>query len=100
MVHDRIMYNFLKIFQLQSLLLFHIDSVCLLLRWGALDAEAYIESSRSVLKILWEVGSSSHLANNLLWLRARISAIEALTQYEVTFMNCWKACLLAAHQLS
>ncbi|ESW23000.2 hypothetical protein PHAVU_004G009118 [Phaseolus vulgaris] len=34
-------------------------SLCLLLRWGAMDAEAYSEASKSVLPIVWNVVTSS-----------------------------------------
>ncbi|OVA20781.1 protein of unknown function DUF3730 [Macleaya cordata] len=56
--------------------------ICILLRWGALDAEAYPEASKNVLQILWEVGTSSH-SNEYKWAKARTSAFESLTQYEV-----------------
>ncbi|GLU02102.1 hypothetical protein SLE2022_193690 [Rubroshorea leprosula] len=59
-------------------------SICLLLRWGAMDAEAYPETSSDVLKVLWEIGSSTRLSNVLQWAKARASAFEALTQYEVS----------------
>ncbi|CBI34876.3 unnamed protein product, partial [Vitis vinifera] len=58
-------------------------SVCLLLRWGAMDAEAYSEASRNVLQILWEVASSRHTGHGSLWAKARTSAFEALIHYEV-----------------
>lgn len=62
-----------------------IGSLCILLRWGAMDAEAYPEASRTVLKILWDTGTTTHLGHELQWAKARASAFEALTQYEVNF---------------
>ncbi|KAL9458356.1 hypothetical protein AB3S75_007260 [Citrus x aurantiifolia] len=59
-------------------------SLCILLRWGAMDAEAYPEASRTVLKILWDTGTTTHLGHELQWAKARASAFEALTQYEVS----------------
>ncbi|XP_057481675.1 protein RST1 isoform X1 [Actinidia eriantha] len=56
---------------------------CLLLRWGAMDAEAYPEAARNVLQILWDVGTSGHLDRGPLWPKARVSAFDALTHYEV-----------------
>ncbi|XP_027358768.1 protein RST1 [Abrus precatorius] len=56
-------------------------SLCLLLRWGAMDAEAYPEASKSVLQIMWDVVTSGQ---ETLWAKARISALEALAQYEVS----------------
>ncbi|XP_026387269.1 protein RST1-like isoform X3 [Papaver somniferum] len=59
------------------------NSLCLLLRWGALDAEAYPEASKSVSQILWEVGTSSYATHGYKWAKARTSAFESLTHYEV-----------------
>lgn len=70
-----------RVFQVDPYL---THSVCLLLRWGAMDAEAYPEASRDVLKVLWEVGSSTQLNNVVQWAKARASAFESLTQYEVS----------------
>ncbi|XVF58012.1 hypothetical protein PTKIN_Ptkin07bG0028200 [Pterospermum kingtungense] len=58
-------------------------SVCLLLRWGAMDADAYPEASREVLKIVWGVGCSLQADTNLQWAKAKTSAFEALTNYEI-----------------
>ncbi|KAK3032084.1 hypothetical protein RJ639_036298 [Escallonia herrerae] len=57
--------------------------ICLLLRWGAMDAEAYPDAAMSVLQILLEVGSFRHPGHGSIWAKARASAIESLTQYEV-----------------
>ncbi|CAH1420627.1 unnamed protein product [Lactuca virosa] len=59
------------------------NSICLLLRWGAMDAEAYPENATSVLQILWEVATSRNPSQGSLWTNARESAFEALSQYEV-----------------
>ncbi|XP_023735166.1 protein RST1 isoform X1 [Lactuca sativa] len=59
------------------------NSICLLLRWGAMDAEAYPENATSVLQILWEIATSRNPSHGSLWANARESAFEALTQYEV-----------------
>ncbi|KAJ1389506.1 hypothetical protein SESBI_38241 [Sesbania bispinosa] len=56
-------------------------SICLLLKWGAMDAEAYPEASKGVLQIMWDVVTSGQETK---WAKARISALEALTQYEVS----------------
>ncbi|KAL2335728.1 hypothetical protein Fmac_016941 [Flemingia macrophylla] len=55
-------------------------SLCLLLRWGAMDAEAYPEASKSVLQIMWDVVTCGQERQ---WAKARISALEALAQYEM-----------------
>ncbi|KAG2714612.1 hypothetical protein I3760_03G035700 [Carya illinoinensis] len=59
-------------------------SICLLLRWGAMDAEAYPEASKNVLHILWGIGNSVHPGHDLKWAKARTSAFVALIQYEVS----------------
>ncbi|KAD2393676.1 hypothetical protein E3N88_40653 [Mikania micrantha] len=60
-----------------------IANICLLLKWGALDAESYPEYASSVLQILWEVASCKHTCHDSSWANARASAFEALTSYEV-----------------
>ncbi|CAB4305648.1 unnamed protein product [Prunus armeniaca] len=57
-------------------------SICLLLRWGAIDAEAYPEASKNVLQILWSVSISGHPGLESQWAKARASSLEALAQYE------------------
>ncbi|KAL4581590.1 hypothetical protein LXL04_006113 [Taraxacum kok-saghyz] len=59
------------------------NSICLLLRWGAMDAEAYPENATSVLQILWEIATSRIPSHDSLWTNARESAFQALTQFEV-----------------
>ncbi|KAK7266047.1 hypothetical protein RIF29_18686 [Crotalaria pallida] len=59
-------------------------SICLLLRWGAMDAEAYPEASKGVVQIIWDVIASSQ---DIKWAKARISAVEALTQYEISQLD-------------
>ncbi|CAK7328106.1 unnamed protein product [Dovyalis caffra] len=59
-------------------------SICLLLKWGAMDAEAYSEASSNVLQILWGIATAIHVSKAPEWAKARIFAIEALSQYEVT----------------
>ncbi|KAI5442301.1 hypothetical protein KIW84_011391 [Lathyrus oleraceus] len=55
-------------------------STCLLLRWGAMDAEAYPEASKGVMLTLWDLVTSSHGTK---WEKTKIAALEALIQYEV-----------------
>ncbi|KAK7271652.1 hypothetical protein RJT34_27730 [Clitoria ternatea] len=57
-------------------------SICLLLRWGAMDAEAYSEASKVVLQVMWDVITYSQQTTQ--WAKARISALEALAEYEVS----------------
>ncbi|XP_027102144.2 protein RST1 isoform X2 [Coffea arabica] len=58
-------------------------SLCLLLRWGAMDAEAYPEPASEILKILWVVGTSRNHGQGSLWATARATAFIALAHYEV-----------------
>ncbi|XP_076925841.1 protein RST1-like [Bidens hawaiensis] len=58
-------------------------NTCLLLRWGAMDAEAYPEYATHVLQILWEVATSKRSCHIPSWADARVTAFEALTRYEV-----------------
>lgn len=51
-----------------------------------MDAEAYIEASRYVLQILWQVGISRH-HQGVMWAKARVSAFEAIIHFEVNFLN-------------
>ncbi|KAF5961960.1 hypothetical protein HYC85_003169 [Camellia sinensis] len=51
------------------------------------DAEAYPEAARNVLQILWDVGTSRHSGHGSLWAKARVSAYDALTHYEVVHIQ-------------
>ncbi|KAF2308488.1 hypothetical protein GH714_009950 [Hevea brasiliensis] len=56
-------------------------------RWGALDAEAYPEASKNVLRILWHVGASKHVSHVVQWAKTRAAAFQALSQYEVSHIE-------------
>ncbi|KAJ0254105.1 Protein RST1 [Hirschfeldia incana] len=62
-------------------------SACLLLKWGAMDAEAYPEDAEKVLNILWEIGSSVQIPKDSQWTKAKVSALMALGHYEVSFLE-------------
>ncbi|MCD7462940.1 hypothetical protein HAX54_049652, partial [Datura stramonium] len=62
-------------------------SLCLLLKWGAMDAQAYPEASVDVLKILWNIGTSQDFRQASLWSKARASAFVALANYEVEHLE-------------
>ncbi|XP_038982948.1 protein RST1 isoform X2 [Phoenix dactylifera] len=57
--------------------------LCTLLRWGAMDAEAYPEAAKTVVQILWEVGTSRSCILESLWVKARVAAFKSLSHYEV-----------------
>lgn len=61
-----------------------MTSLCHLLRWGAMDAESYTEAAIGVVEVLWEIGTSATVGHG--WSKARASAFEALTHYEVNLM--------------
>ncbi|KAF6157441.1 hypothetical protein GIB67_004379 [Kingdonia uniflora] len=61
--------------------------VCCLLRWGAMDAEAYSEASKNLMQILWKVGTSRHPYHGSVWVKARCSAFVSLTEYEVVHIQ-------------
>ena len=52
-----------------------------------MDAEAYPEPAGNVLQILWDVGTAGHLDHGILWTKVRVSAFDALTHYEVNYVN-------------
>jgi hypothetical protein len=62
-------------------------SACLLLRWGAMDAEAYPEASLDILQMLWEIGLSRHPDHRSMWARPRASAFESLSHYDVLYIQ-------------
>ncbi|KAH9602275.1 hypothetical protein KSS87_015436 [Heliosperma pusillum] len=59
-------------------------SLCRLLRWGSIDAEAYTEASGSVLQLLWNIGSHISPSMNQLWKKARVTAFVAINHFEVS----------------
>lgn len=58
-------------------------SLSLLLRCGAMDAATFPEAANDVLFILWEIGTTTHPACELIWTKARAAAFESLTHFEV-----------------
>ncbi|XP_042027869.1 protein RST1 isoform X2 [Salvia splendens] len=61
--------------------------LALLLRWGAMDAEAYPDAAENVLNILWKIGTQSQVSQSSLWTRAQEAALRALMQYEVVHIQ-------------
>nr|CAD1842905.1 unnamed protein product [Ananas comosus var. bracteatus] len=62
-------------------------SLCTLLRWGALDAEAYSEASKKVLEILWGVATSKKPTSEHSWVKARAAAFNSLSHYKVMLLQ-------------
>ncbi|KAG6524249.1 hypothetical protein ZIOFF_014155 [Zingiber officinale] len=58
-------------------------SLCILLRWGAMDAEVYSKASKSIINILWEIGTSRRENYESPWVKAQEAAFESLSHYEV-----------------
>ncbi|XP_022989080.1 protein RST1 isoform X1 [Cucurbita maxima] len=63
------------------------NSLCNLLRWGAIDAEVYPEASKDIIGILFTVGTSTCPCHDLQWTKAKASAFDALSQYEVSLLE-------------
>ncbi|KAH6791043.1 hypothetical protein C2S51_006049 [Perilla frutescens var. frutescens] len=61
--------------------------LALLLRWGAMDAEAYPEAATNVLNILWNIGTRREVIQSSLWTRAQEAALRALLHYEVVHIQ-------------
>ncbi|CAA0828535.1 Protein RST1 [Striga hermonthica] len=59
----------------------------LLLKWGAMDAEAYPEGAANVLNILWNIGTHQEAKQSSSWNRAREAAFVALLQYDVVHIQ-------------
>ncbi|KAJ0962529.1 hypothetical protein J5N97_027651 [Dioscorea zingiberensis] len=59
------------------------NGLCILLQFGAMDAEAYPEASKIILQILWDVATSKSCCSGQLWVKARISAFKSLSSYEI-----------------
>ncbi|KAL3702297.1 hypothetical protein R1sor_020319 [Riccia sorocarpa] len=61
-----------------------LQSLCLLLRYGALDAAAYPEMAGDVLQILWDAASQGgNLQTEDPYINARSSALQGILSYEV-----------------
>ncbi|CAN1775358.1 Protein RST1 [Linum perenne] len=63
------------------------QSLCFLLKWGALDAGLYVEASTNILQMLWLIAVTSPISNVRLWTKTRSSAFEALAHYEVSHVQ-------------
>ncbi|KZV19360.1 hypothetical protein F511_25095 [Dorcoceras hygrometricum] len=54
----------------------------LLLKWGAMDADAYPGAATKVLNILWSIVTYGEVCQSSLWTSAQEAAFAALLQYE------------------
>ncbi|KAJ3694479.1 hypothetical protein LUZ60_009959 [Juncus effusus] len=64
--------------------------VARLLRWGAMDAEAYPDASRSVLQIMWNIASKRNIpseSSSSHWTKARVAAFTSLSHYKVVVIQ-------------
>lgn len=59
------------------------NSLCVLLRCGAMDAEAYSGISNDLIRILWSIGTSKKNDSEHLWVKARGTAFHSLSHYKV-----------------
>ena len=60
-------------------------SLCILLRWGAMDAEAYSETSKNLIQTFWSIGTykKNNAEADHLWIKARGTAFHSLSHYKV-----------------
>ncbi|PNT70012.1 hypothetical protein BRADI_2g04280v3 [Brachypodium distachyon] len=61
--------------------------LCILLRWGAMDAEAYYETSKNLIQILWCIATYKKSNADRLWIKARGTAFHSLSQYKVSLIQ-------------
>uniref|UniRef100_A0A0D3EK24 DUF3730 domain-containing protein n=1 Tax=Oryza barthii TaxID=65489 RepID=A0A0D3EK24_9ORYZ len=71
----------------KQLLDFSIDptvshGLCILLRWGAMDSEAYPGTSKHLIQILWSIGTYREKNVDPLWVKARGTAFQSLSHYK------------------
>uniref|UniRef100_A0A0A9CM40 DUF3730 domain-containing protein n=1 Tax=Arundo donax TaxID=35708 RepID=A0A0A9CM40_ARUDO len=62
-------------------------SLCALLRWGAMDAEAYSGISNNLIGILWNIGTSKKSNSEPLWVKARGTAFHSLSYYKASLIQ-------------
>ncbi|GJN37363.1 hypothetical protein PR202_gb26305 [Eleusine coracana subsp. coracana] len=62
-------------------------SLCALLRWGAMDAEAYSGISQELIGILWNIGTSVTSSSEPSWIKARGTAFHSLSYYKVSLIQ-------------
>uniref|UniRef100_A0ACD5VJS0 Uncharacterized protein n=1 Tax=Avena sativa TaxID=4498 RepID=A0ACD5VJS0_AVESA len=65
------------------------NSLCILLRWGAMDAEAYSETSKSLVQMLWSIGTynKNNAEADRIWIKARGTAFHSLSHYKVSLIQ-------------
>uniref|UniRef100_A0A0D9UX89 DUF3730 domain-containing protein n=1 Tax=Leersia perrieri TaxID=77586 RepID=A0A0D9UX89_9ORYZ len=76
----------------KQLLDFSIDptvshGLCILLRWGAMDAEAYPGTSKHLIQTLWSIGTYREKNANPLWVKARGTAFRSLSHYKISLIK-------------
>lgn len=49
-----------------------------------MDAKSYAEASITILRILWDIANFNSSVVNPLWRKARVTALEALNNFEVS----------------
>ncbi|KAK3164000.1 hypothetical protein QOZ80_1AG0011250 [Eleusine coracana subsp. coracana] len=62
-------------------------NLCALLRWGAMDAEAYSGISKELIGILWNIGTSVTSSSEPFWIKARGTAFHSLSYYKVSLIQ-------------
>ncbi|CAM0879759.1 unnamed protein product [Alopecurus aequalis] len=65
------------------------NSLCVLLSWGAMDAEAFSETSKNLIQTLWSIGTykKNNAEADRLWIKARGTAFHSLSHYKVSLLQ-------------
>uniref|UniRef100_M8CQR3 DUF3730 domain-containing protein n=1 Tax=Aegilops tauschii TaxID=37682 RepID=M8CQR3_AEGTA len=65
------------------------NGLCILLRWGAMDAEAYFETSKNLIQTLWSIGTykKNNAEADRLWIKARGTAFHSLSHYKISLIQ-------------
>ncbi|KAG8045824.1 hypothetical protein GUJ93_ZPchr0008g14044 [Zizania palustris] len=61
--------------------------LCTLLRWGAIDAEAYPGTSKNLIQTLWSIGTYREKNADPLWIKARGAAFHSLSHYKISLIQ-------------
>ncbi|VAH72993.1 unnamed protein product [Triticum turgidum subsp. durum] len=65
------------------------NGLCILLRWGAMDAEAYSETSKNLIQTFWSIGTykKNNAEADHLWIKARGTAFHSLSHYKISLIQ-------------
>uniref|UniRef100_J3KWR7 DUF3730 domain-containing protein n=2 Tax=Oryza brachyantha TaxID=4533 RepID=J3KWR7_ORYBR len=61
--------------------------LCILLRWGAMDAEAYPGTSKQLIQTLWSIRTHREENSDPLWVKTRGTAFHSLSHYKISLIK-------------